>query len=554
MLVVSIVAAGVLSACASGRGAVPVVNPPVVTTAPSPTPASQAPAAGTTSRAPAARTSAPADWHRLDLETNGVMGVGSERAMTELLAGRQPSKRVIVAVIDGGVDTSHALLSGRLWTNAREVAGNARDDDGNGYVDDNRGWNFIGSASGQSVHYDTFEITRLYSACRDLPAGRGTPKPSSAECGALARAYGEKKNEVAGTLQQIVGMSAAFDQSVQTLTRAIGGGTLTEARVRALTASTPEISQAKQVWLQLVTNDLDADELAEARKAYDSQLRYGLDTTFNPRTMIGDDATRSLSRPYGNRDVTGPDALHGTHVAGIIGAKRGSGDVQGIAPNVEIMAIRTVPDGDERDDDVANAIRYAADNGAHIINMSFGKGYSPKKAVVDSAVRYAESKGVLLVHAAGNDAENIDQEPSFPSPMLDASTRAANWIEVGASSWKGGSEIPATFSNYGRTRVDIFAPGVDILSTVTGGKTEKQSGTSMAAPVVSGVAAMLMSYFPNLTAADVKGLLLESARRLPDVNVVQPGGESRVRFGTLVRNGAVIDGYAAVKLALQRIQ
>ena len=186
--------------------------------------------------------------------------------------------------------------------------------------------------------------------------------------------------------------------------------------------------------------------------------------------------------------------------------------------------------------------------------MSFGKSYSPKKAVVDSAVRYAESKGVLLVHAAGNDAANTDVAPSFPTPMLDAGTRASNWIEVGASSWKGGAEIPATFSNYGRARVDLFAPGADILSTLPDGKTGKESGTSMAAPVVSGVAALIMAYFPKLTGADVKRLLLESARSLGDLDVVPPGGDARVKFSTLSRTGAVIDAYAAVKLALQRIQ
>lgn len=554
----ALLAWGLLSACARAAPPVtaPVMREPVVVSAPAPTPAGSpsATAAGAR-RGPAARESAPANWHRLDLDKDGVLGVGSERALSELLATRQPARKVVVAVIDGGVDTAHTLLASTLWKNPRETAGNNRDDDGNGLADDVFGWNYIGGRSGESIHHDTFELTRLYSACRELPAGRGIPKPDASECQALARAYSAKKGEITGTLGQIASIAETFDRASGILTGALSG-TLTEARVRALTPATPEVAQAKQVWLQLVANGLDAAEIAEAKKAYDGQFRFALDTMFNPRTIVGDQGVQPPSRAYGNRNVTGPDASHGTHVAGIIGARRDrGGDVQGIAPSVEIMAIRTVPDGDERDEDVANAIRYAVDNGANVINMSFGKSYSPKKAVVDSAVRYAESKGVLLVHAAGNDAENTDVAPSFPTPMLDASTRASNWIEVGASSWKGGAEIPASFSNYGRNRVDLFAPGADILSTLPDGKTGKESGTSMAAPVVAGVAALIMSYFPKLTAADVKQLLMESARSLGDVDVVPPGGDgARVKFSTLSRTGAVIDAYAAVKLALTRVQ
>jgi subtilisin family serine protease len=203
--------------------------------------------------------------------------------------------------------------------------------------------------------------------------------------------------------------------------------------------------------------------------------------------------------------------------------------------------------------DVARAIRYAVDNGAQIVNMSFGKGYSPAKASVDSAVRYAESRGVLLVHAAGNEGENNDDTPSYPTPLLAGGTRAANWIEVGASSWKPLAALPAEFSNYGREQVDLFAPGVDILSTVPGGGLKRESGTSMAAPVVSGVAALLMAYFPELTAMQVRDILLESVRKLPDLEVRRPGDGSTVKFTALSRTGGVIDAYAAVKLALQRV-
>jgi cell wall-associated protease len=538
-----------LAACARGpapaTGPVPVPAPSIPTSAPARPQASNV--------APAARNDAPANWHRLDLETDGVLGVGSERALRELLANRRPQRRVVVAVIDGGVDTAHTLLANNLWQNRGDAPGNSRDDDNNGYVDDSRGWNFAGGKSGESVNHDTFELTRLYSACKGLAAGAGTPRPEPARCTEISTDYRRKYQEISSTLKQVENLTTALERSSTTLREAMRTQDLTAANVRAYKPSTAGAAEAQRMWLQLADNGLDAKELAEAKKAYDSQFRFALDTMFNPRNIVGD-VTAPLPRGYGNRDVAGPDPLHGTHVAGIIGARRDQGgDVMGIAPDVVIMAIRAVPDGDERDTDVANAIRYAADNGANIINMSFGKGYSPRKASVDSAVRYAESKGVLLVHAAGNDGENTDVTPSFPSPILvDGQAAVRNWIEVGASSWKGGADLAANFSNYGKRSVDLFAPGVDILSTLPGGKTGKESGTSMAAPVVAGVAALLMSYFPNLTAGEIKDALLESTRKLGDVNVSGPGESGPLKFSALSRTGGVIDAFAAVKLLLER--
>ena len=482
----------------------------------------------------------------MDLEKDGVLGVGSERALSELLADRQPQRRVVVAIIDGGVDTAHTLLASNIWHNEKDRTVDGKDDDNNGLVDDGLGWNFAVRPSGESVQYDTFELTRLYSACRGLPAGTGLARPASAECAAIGRAFASKKQEIASTLGQIGGMKMAMDRATSILRTALGTSDLTEAKVRMYRPSGTDEENARNVWLQLSANGIGEDDLTEARTAYESQLRYGLDTTFNPHLLVG-------SRTYGNRDVMGPDAKHGTHVAGIIGAKRGGGgNVIGIAPNVSLMAIRAVPDGDERDSDIANAIRYAADHGANIINMSFGKAYSPGKASVDSAVRYAESKGILFVHAAGNDGENIDRAPSFPSPSLTPGARADAWLEVGASSWKGGAEIPANFSNYAKTRVDVFAPGVDILSTLPNGETGEESGTSMAAPVVSGVAALLMAYFPTLNAGEVRDILITSARNLGDLDVVGPGDSGRVKFSTLSQSGGVIDAYAAVKLAIEK--
>jgi subtilisin family serine protease len=335
--------------------------------------------------------------------------------------------------------------------------------------------------------------------------------------------------------------------------RALNTDLLTRTKVEAFQPTSTETQQAKTLWLRLAAAGISEKAIVEAKEDVENRLRYGLNPSFDPRSVVGDNYADVKERRYGNGDVMGPNAKHGTHVAGIIGGVRATpGGVHGIAPNVKLMMIRTVPDGDERDKDVANAIRYAVDNGAQIINMSFGKGFSPEKAAVDEAVKYADSKGVLMVHAAGNDGENLAERPSFPTPAYLDGGRPNNWIEVGASSWKGLDSLAAPFSNYGKAQVDVFAPGVAILSTVPGGGYEQQDGTSMAAPVVSGLAALLMSYYPNFSAADVKRIILESATRYADQMVARPGGAgATVRFGDLSVTGAIVNAYEAVKLAEQ---
>jgi subtilisin family serine protease len=330
---------------------------------------------------------------------------------------------------------------------------------------------------------------------------------------------------------------------------------LTPDRVRAVQLTTPQIAQARQIFLELAAQGATPEAVADGLKSLEGQLEHSLNPDFNPRTIVGDDYANPAQRNYGNRDVMGPDAVHGTHVAGIIGAVRGNNlGIDGVAPAVKIMMIRTVPDGDERDKDVANAIRYAVDHGAKIISMSFGKGYSPYKSAVDEAVKYADSKGVLMVHAAGNDGADLAKGHSFPTPEYLGGGRPQNWIEVGASSWKGGDSLAAPFSNYGDKLVDVFAPGVDILSTVPDGKYERLSGTSMAAPVVTGLAALLMDYYPNLSASDIRKIILASVTKLGGQTVIQPKpdseqAEKRVPFGTLSVTGGIVNAYNAVRMA-----
>jgi subtilisin family serine protease len=483
-----------------------------------------------------------------------VAGISAERALRELLANRQPRRTVVVAVIDGGVDTAHVDLIANLWSNAKETAGNGRDDDSNGYVDDVRGWNFIGGKDGRNVHHDTYEVARLHALCTNAgPAGETLPAALRSQCERISRDFMQDKQEAEATLTQIQMIGTALDRAVPMLKQALGTDSLTVERVSALRAASPQVEQAKQIYLQLAANGLTQDEVEEARKSYDSRVKYGLDPAYNPRPIVGDKYTDTSEKAYGDRDVMGPDAGHGTHVAGIIAAVRGNNQgMDGVAPGARIMTVRTVPDGDERDKDVANAIRYAVDNGAQIINMSFGKAYSPYKSAVDEAVKYADSRGVLMIHAAGNEGEDLEQSANFPNASYEGGGRAANWIEVGASSWKSADSLAAPFSNYGRQRVDVFAPGVDILSTVPGGGYEQESGTSMAAPVVSGLAALIMAYYPDLSAADVKRIILESATKRGQQMVIKPGTDGeKVPFGSLSATGGIVNAYAALQMAEQ---
>ena len=527
---------------------------PAVVPATRPTPATpRAPETPPTPPTPIIKE-APQNWHLLDPTADGVFGISALRAERELLNGRQPQRVVIVAVIDGGVDTAHAALTSRLWTNAREVPGNGKDDDNNGYVDDSHGWNFIGGRDGKNVNEDTFEVTRLAVLCADTTAPGRARMPAAylQSCASIAAEVIKKHGEAEQTLGNVLQFEELFAKIGPVLRRATRSDTLTAASVAALQPANDTVRQARSIFLNLAQNGLSEDEVSEAKKAYGSRVKFGFNMTFNPRRVVGDDYPDTLVKRYGNGDVTGPDAGHGTHVAGIIGSRRDNGGI-GIAQNVRIMSVRTVPDGDERDKDVANAIRYAVDNGANVINMSFGKAYSPYKSLVDDAVRYADRKGVLIVHAAGNEGEDMATSASFPTPEYLTGGRAANWIEVGASSWKSRDSLVASFSNYGKSRVDVFAPGEDIYSTFPGGGYKKQSGTSMASPVVAGVAALLMSYFPTLTAADVKRIIMQSSTRLGDQMVTKPGESGgRVKFGELSVAGGIVNVFAAVKMAEPR--
>ena len=312
--------------------------------------------------------------------------------------------------------------------------------------------------------------------------------------------------------------------------------------------------------LYVMENDIDSTLIAKQKKQIYEFAKYGYNPDFNPRNIVGDDYEDKSERYYGNNDVAGPDPSHGTHVAGIIGAERNNGiGVDGVADNVRIMAIRAVPNGDERDKDVANAIRYAVDNGADIINMSFGKSYSPYKEVVDKAVAHADKNKVLMVHGAGNSAQNVDTTANYPTDKYNSAvsdSAATHWLSVGATSWNPNQEFVANFSNYGNKTVDLFAPGVDIYSTMPDDEYKFQEGTSMASPVVAGTAALLMAYYPDLTTEQIRQIILDNTKKYPNQQVTvphegNPQNAQKAPFAKLSVSDGVVNVYKALQAAAQ---
>lgn len=496
-------------------------------------------------------------WQNLDLKTDSVFGIGTEKAYAELLKGKKHAT-VVVAVIDGGVDTAHEDLKSVLWINPKEKANDNVDNDKNGYKDDIYGWNFIGSEKG-NVQYDNLEITRLVRNYRAKFAALDTNKLTGPDVAAFAE-YKRLGNQVAssaGKAKQSFNGVNNFKIILDNILASIGK---TDATLDELTTYQPKNSGEAYVQKTLLSAlpsyknvaDFIAKEITPGLNHYKEEMEYSYNVDYDPRSIIGDNYENSNDRFYGNHDVTGPNADHGSHVAGIIAAARTNGvGIQGVADDVRIMAVRTVPSGDERDKDVANAIRYAAANGARVINMSFGKSYSYDKKAVDDAVKYAMSKDVLIIHSAGNDNRNTDAGKSFPNRIYeDKSGEAKAWIEVGASGPWNDATLKASFSNYGKTTVDVFAPGVDINSTAPGSKYALHSGTSMATPVVSGLAALIRSYYPKLTALQVKDIILKSVVKVDHKVTIKQGAVSReVSFDELCATGGIVNVYNALKLA-----
>jgi len=495
------------------------------------------------------------EWYLRGFAKDTVYGINAEQAYTEFLKGKQ-SANVIVAVLDVGIDTSHPALKGVLWTNKKEVAGNGIDDDKNGYIDDVHGWNFLGGKKADvNVEAGNLEADREYVRLTRLYKGQDTSLLKGKERAYLdlVRKYSAlyKKDPNASMRVQLL---KDIKRVLDSLSTQITGRAITFADVYAIVPPKNDPGFNLALWyLQTRGSASGMDNTSSVTKLYNSIdfLKNGLEEDYpgawltaarNYREVIYAGQPATIGNHYGNYNLNVGAPDHGTHVAGIIAAVPSKeNELRGIAPKAEIMGLRVLlAGGDEYDQDIANAIRYAVDNGAKIINMSFGKYLSPQKKLVDEAMKYAAQKNVLLIRGAGNDGADIDVTPFYPSQFLSDGTVAKNVITVGATDMKG---YKAGFSNYGLKSVDVFAPGVKIYSSVSGGKYAFKEGTSMASPVVAGAAALILSYYPHLTALQLKAVLMKS--------VTKPVAGKGKTLAEESVSGGIINVYEALKLAAQ---
>lgn len=512
------------------------------------------------------------DWHLGDPGTTGLNGIGLNK-LKEELSGTNPRRSVVVAILDTGVDIDHEDLRDNIWVNRDEIPGNDVDDDGNGYVDDVHGWNFIGGPDGENVVEETLEVTRLYARYRDYFEDKDVEDLSRRDEKLYAlyletkQAVEKERKKAEKALDELQRNESMLMGALDKFETRFPGQELTEEFVESFEPGDDvQMQIAHHVLQNIMAYGVELTDMAalkkditmgyaEEKKEYENKLNYRYNPDFKSRKIIGDDYSNQTEKYYGNNDYESRYAFHGTVVAGIVGAVSDNGiGINGIADAAELMVVRMLPDGDEHDKDVANAIRYAVDNGASVINMSFGKGYSWNKKVVDDAVRYAAKNDVLLVHASGNDSGNNDIGDRFPAAQYEkrcflfGKKEAANWLEVGALFWEPGENAIASFSNYGKETVDLFAPGVQIYSTSPGDAYQAASGTSMAAPVVAGAAALIRSYYPTLTAEQVKEVLVKSSTPF-EGKVVKPGTSEKVQPEELSGSGGALNIYEAFKLA-----
>ena len=473
-------------------------------------------------------------WSNLDLKKDSIPGMSVDKTYSELLKNKKGIK-IIVGVIDSGLDIDHEDLKGKIWTNTKEIPGNNIDDDKNGYIDDVHGWNFLGEATNENL-----ELTRIVKRGDD---GSEDYKSAKVEL--------DKKIAELTPQKKQVDIIVAADKAIR---EELKKDKYTLKELKSIVTTDASLTRSKMIMSSIASEA--GEGFQEEIKSYSDyvydQLNYNLNLDFAGR-KVKDNPDDMKETHYGNGNVKGPnveDALHGTHVAGIIAQIRGNGKGGDgvVADKVEIMAVRAVPNGDEYDKDIALAIRYAVDNGAKVINGSFGKDYSPHKEWVWEAIKYAAKKDVLIVHAAGNDAKNVDVEPNFPTDEVSGKEIADNLITIGALNNVYGSKIVADFSNYGAKNVDVFAPGVEIYATVPNNKYKYEQGTSMASPNAAGVAALIRSYYPKLTASQVKHILMDSGTPISE-KVIVDESKKEMPFANTCVSGKIVNAYNALLMA-----
>jgi subtilisin family serine protease len=485
----------------------------------------------------------PKDWYNLDFNSNKARGISADFFYSRV--DSNDLKEVVVAVIDNGVDIYHEDLSASIWLNEDEVPDNNIDDDNNGYIDDIHGWNFLGNPSRENIDKENLEITRLYRYYSsifdsvDVDTLQGDNIEKFAKFKEIESEFQQETRKLKKQFDEYAQLTALYTGAISYMREKLNSDQLFINDLVNYNAESPDEEEVVGFLLMAESEGL-SEYLREAEPYFDSALNYHYNLEFEPRSLVNEELLDSTGMMYGNNMVWAAQPDHGTHVAGIIAANRSNSiGVAGVASNARIMALRAVPDGDERDEDIARAIRYAADNGAQVINMSFGKKYSPRTEMVEEAIDYALSKDVLIVHAAGNESLDIDDEFHYPRGLKKNKKSKKGFLTVGAHTLLDTNFVLASFSNYGIKSVDVLAPGEDIYSTISGNKYKRNSGTSMAAPVVSGMAAVFRGLYPEKSAQQIKKLIRKSIVKHKELKTKI--GDSNMPLKEVVRYPGFID-------------
>lgn len=495
------------------------------------------------------------EWIHLDPEQDSILGISTYRAF-EFLEGKE-SQEVVVAVIDNGLDIDHEDIHANVWVNKAEIPDNNIDDDKNGYIDDIHGWNFLGNEKGENMKFETLVVTRYYKILKEKFEGKSKkdiPKSQKKEFQFYQQVKAKYNREL--KLEEIVRSTneillERYLDAKSTIDEYFQNEAYTIKELVSLESDDKDILWAQKVMVWANDNAYNEKSIKKSIEDVNKKINSRLNLDYNKREeIVGDDPSNISDSFYGNNQVDARGPYHGTSVAGVIAAMHNEVGISGIARNVKIMVLRVVPNGDERDKDVALAIKYAVRNGADIINCSFAKDYMMHPEFIYDAMKEAEEAGVLIVHSAGNESRNKDKYPAHPNGFYSKKHKASNWMNIGATKSKDTEKLIAYFSNYGKKSVDVFAPGSGILTLALSDRYERSSGTSIAAPVISGIAAVLKSYYPHLTAQQIREIIIESSYKPKSKRVFVPGeGKLQKPFKKLSISGGIANLYYAVKLA-----
>jgi subtilisin family serine protease len=535
------------------------------------------------------------NWHHLAPE-DGVFGAAIERAHAAAReSGLRPARRPItIALIGGGIDISHKAISDIIWVNRRERRINGRDNDRNGWIDDRHGWNFLGNDTMTINSLSTMgdrEFLRLKDKYNHfLFVEDGIAYMFDDELGALVETEPPADMEEFEYFLRVVTESELAEtnrgvmlaKAVVWYIREIGHSMRMAYPERVLTRtdfgefvraqqSTTAMQDALFAFIDLMFMSANTEDwntmaaFADTEFIPIQELRHerAMARRFpRERELIGDDPNDLNDKGYGNNNLLANNALRNTMIAGIIGAGGGQSEIRGITNNVQIMTLRIEADfGEPYMKDMALAIRYAVEQGADIIQLGATNRLFPRHQShwVEEALRYAEQRNVLVVIPVRDLSSNLDDFPFYPNRNLSTGT-LSNIITVAASDSLGN---PFLWANFSETELDIFAPGVEIKSAMPGNRYAIDSGSAYAAAMVTGVAAFIKNYFPQITPAQMRQLLIDTVTDRSDAEVEKQyratAGSMRGRIATdlflfsdLCVSGGILNAERAIKEAGRR--